>query len=67
MQKLPDKSIGLIFFSDYVFDPEETSENVYDEVGAPIVEAAMQGFHGKISDLNFKSYGYVTYIICFYY
>lgn len=32
--------------ADHVFGPDRTNNDIYEEVGRPIVEGSMEGFHG---------------------
>ena len=38
----------LIFFLDYVFDHSVTTSHIYNILGKPLVDKAMEGFNGKI-------------------
>lgn len=36
-------------FVDRVFHSNETTENVYEEIAAPIIDSAIQGYNGLYS------------------
>ncbi|XP_078580045.1 uncharacterized protein LOC144864124 isoform X3 [Branchiostoma floridae x Branchiostoma japonicum] len=42
------KQLGLGHFFDRVFDHEETTQDVYDEIAQPIIESVMEGYNGTI-------------------
>ncbi|XP_002739717.2 uncharacterized protein LOC100369687, partial [Saccoglossus kowalevskii] len=42
------KSVSKSYYFDRVFDSHETTNDVYSEIGLPIVQSAMDGYHGTI-------------------
>ena len=46
----PEASLASehLFSYDYVYDPESTSEQVYEDMGAPLVDSLFDGFNGSV-------------------
>lgn len=41
-------TLGVLFFSDRIFDEHMTTYDLFQEIAKPIIDAAVQGFHGEL-------------------
>ena len=44
----------MYFILDKIFDVSNTTQDVYDEFGRPIVLSAMDGFNGEFNFIQFQ-------------
>lgn len=48
-----------IFFLDRVFDSNETTKDVYEEIAVPIIDSAIQGYNGLYSLQKYFGLGHL--------